>query len=350
MDGKGRPKLKRFLCDVKEGIPFPSIWDNVGYNNTATAEIADFFGSVNIFDTPKPTSLLREILSLATNKKENSIILDFMAGSGTTGQAVLELNKEDGSNHQFILCTNNENNICSDVCYPRIEKAIRGYKNSKREKVEGLVGNLKYFKTDVVNAESTDKNKKKLTEQATEMLCIREGTFELVLEQNKMCLPPVDIEQGIESDNIFRTVDTEFGRLAMLSCKDAFYRYTNDLFQELRKAGVDLMLIPTWSLKVNQRSISLVREGVIAECNWSDIYVCLSGNVGNEIVNRIGKKLKAFGHAMIICPLRGVLKEGSEDREEILYETLEPKYLREIREYDKVWQPDERLEFRMEEP
>ncbi|EKD63092.1 MAG: hypothetical protein ACD_51C00342G0002 [uncultured bacterium] len=173
---------------------------------------------------------------------------------------------------------------------------------------------------------------------------------ELVLEQNKMCLPPVDIEQGIESDNIFRTVDTEFGRLAMLSCKDAFYRYNNDLFQELRKAGVDLMLIPTWSLKVNQRSISLVREGVIAECNWSDIYVCLSGNVGNEIVNRIGKKLKAFGHAMIICPLRGVLKEGSEDREEILYETLEPKYLREIREYDKVWQPDERLEFRMEEP
>jgi adenine-specific DNA-methyltransferase len=186
MDGKGRPKLKRFLCDVKEGIPFPSIWDNVGYTNTATAEIADFFGSVNIFDTPKPTSLLREILSLATNKKENSIILDFMAGSGTTGQAVLELNKEDGSNHQFILCTNNENNICSDVCYPRIEKAIRGYKNSKREKVEGLVGNLKYFKTDVVNAESTDKNKKKLTEQATEMLCIREGTFELVLEQKKI--------------------------------------------------------------------------------------------------------------------------------------------------------------------
>ena len=171
----------------------------------------------------------------------------------------------------------------------------------------------------------------------------------ILLEQNKMCITPVGIEQGMKPDNVFRTVDTEFGRIAMLVCKDSFYRYTNDLFQAFRKEGVDLILIPTWSLKVNQRSISLVRNGMIAECNWSDIYICLSGNVQNEITTKGGKNLKAFGHAMIICPLRGVLEEGSEDKEEILYKTLEPRYLKEIRDYDKIWQPEDRLEFKIEQ-
>jgi len=86
----------------------------------------------------------------------------------------------------FILCTNNENNICTDVCYPRIKKVIKGYKNLKSEKVEGLGGNLKYFKTDFVDYnEPTDRNKIKLTKQATEMLCVKEGTFEKVVDNEK---------------------------------------------------------------------------------------------------------------------------------------------------------------------
>lgn len=93
------------------------------------------------------------------------------------------LNNDDKGNRQFILCTNNENNICTDVCYPRIKKIIKGYENSKGKEVESLKGNLKYFKTSFVDAEPIDKNKKKLTEQATEMLCIREGTFEAVLDR-----------------------------------------------------------------------------------------------------------------------------------------------------------------------
>lgn len=180
----------------------------------------------------------------------------------------------------------------------------------------------------------------------TGFLFNREGN--LVLEQNKMCLPPPDVEQDVKPDNVFQTVNTEFGRIAILMCKDSFYRYTNDLFQAYRKAGVDIILIPTWSLKVNRRSISLVREGIIAECNWSDIYICLSGNVQNEITIQSGITLKAFGHALIVCPLRGVLKEGSEDKEEILYEILEPKYLEQIRDYDKIWQPKDRLKFKIE--
>ena len=100
-DGKGRPKLKRFLIDVKNGIPFSTLWDNVGFNNSATSEILELFGSVNIFDTPKPVGLIMQVLELST--QQTDIILDFFAGSGTTGDAVMQLNAEDGGNRNFIL-------------------------------------------------------------------------------------------------------------------------------------------------------------------------------------------------------------------------------------------------------
>jgi len=177
------PSIKKFLSEVKDSMTPLTMWlyQEVGHNQDAKKEIKSILPNELPFDTPKPLKLIDRILRLSTNK--DSIVLDFMAGSGTTGHAVLELNKEDDGNRQFILCTNNENNICTDVCYPRIKKVIEGYKNSKGEKVEGLGGNLKYLKTDFVDAEPTDRNKKKLTEQATEMLCIKEETFESVLDR-----------------------------------------------------------------------------------------------------------------------------------------------------------------------
>ncbi|MBI4712601.1 MAG: site-specific DNA-methyltransferase [Planctomycetes bacterium] len=182
-DGKGRPQRKRFIWEAKErGLTSNTWWDDIGTTTNGTMELKNILGD-KLFNNPKPVSLIRKILLLASQR--DSTVLDFMAGSGTTGHAVLELNKEGGGNRQFILCTNNENNICTDVCYPRIEKAIQGYKNLKGEKVEGLGGNLKYFKTDFVDAEPTDKNKKKLTDEATEMLCICEGTFTSVVDSKQ---------------------------------------------------------------------------------------------------------------------------------------------------------------------
>ncbi len=181
-DGKGRPKLKRFLKNVRKGVPFPSIWEGVGYNNTATQELLNLFGTVNIFDTPKPTDLLIEILQLSTRKKGNEIVLDFFAGSGTIGHSVMKLNQIDQGTRSFILCTNNENNICSDVCYPRLEKVIHGYTDDKSKIYKGLKNNLKYFRTDFVNADPTDRNKKKLVDKSTEMLCLKEDCFDLVIK------------------------------------------------------------------------------------------------------------------------------------------------------------------------
>jgi len=190
-DGTGKPRKKVFLYErQKEGQSAINFWvgREYGDNLSASAELNDLFGGERMFDNPKPSNLIRMISRIKTDK--NSVVLDYMAGTGTTGQAILELNKEDGGNRKFILCTNNENNngngykIAEDVCYPRVKKVIGGYKNLQGEEVEGLGGNLKYFKTDFIDYdEPTDKNKIKLTEQATEMLCVKEGTFDKVLDQ-----------------------------------------------------------------------------------------------------------------------------------------------------------------------
>jgi adenine-specific DNA-methyltransferase len=183
----GQVRKKEFYNEFKrENIPIKSSW-GLFDNQKNTEMLKDILGDA-IFLNPKPLNLLTYLLKSTTNK--NAVVLDFMAGSGTTAHAVLKLNKEDGGNRQFILCTNNEDNngsgykIAEDICHPRVQKAIKGYVGKiSKKKVEGLGGNLKYFKTDFVDAEPTDKNKIKLTRQATEMLCIKEGTFELVQDK-----------------------------------------------------------------------------------------------------------------------------------------------------------------------
>jgi len=163
-------------------VPVFSIWKGARYNagTNGSSLLTQIMGKANMFPYPKSLYTVVDMLQMIVGNNKEAVILDFFAGSGTTAHAVLELNKDDGGNRQFILCTNNENNICSDVCYPRIKKIISGYKDSKGEKVEGLGGNLKYFRTDFVDADPTDRNKKKLTEMTTEMLCLKEGTFEKI--------------------------------------------------------------------------------------------------------------------------------------------------------------------------
>lgn len=103
------------------------------------------------FDYPKSLDLIKTMIDLRYG--EDLTILDFFSGSGTTGHAVLEYNKENGTNHNFILCTNNENNICEDVTYQRINKVINGYTTPKGKEVEGINANLTYLKTNLIDKE-----------------------------------------------------------------------------------------------------------------------------------------------------------------------------------------------------
>lgn len=114
-----------------------SIWTETDViTEKGTVELGEI-GLAQLFAFPKPLFLLKKCLQIGTNP--NDIVLDFFAGSGTTGHAVMKLNAEDGGNRKFILCTNNENNICRDVTYERIKRVI------DKEK---YAASLKYYKVD----------------------------------------------------------------------------------------------------------------------------------------------------------------------------------------------------------
>jgi len=102
--GDSRPRLKQFLSET-EGMTTWTWWTNeeVGHNQEATKELNDLLAQADVFDNPKPSRLIRRMLQIATSKGSSDLILDFFAGSGTTAQAVLDLNKQDGGNRKFIL-------------------------------------------------------------------------------------------------------------------------------------------------------------------------------------------------------------------------------------------------------
>ncbi|MGO9613843.1 MAG: site-specific DNA-methyltransferase [Dissulfurispiraceae bacterium] len=216
-----------------------SVWTSPKYDgSTYGTELLTSIIGQNDFPFPKSIYAVKECIEACTYKKD-AVILDFFAGSGTTGHAVLELNKEDSGTRQFIVVTNNENQICEQICYPRLSRVIQGheFQGTERELLfeneislsdlkntyeilatvdhakvknqnafdefktefenntlrlwgirknsgwkEGLGGNLKYYRTSFVPQEPTDRNKDLLTKEATEMLCLRENTFDLVSE------------------------------------------------------------------------------------------------------------------------------------------------------------------------
>ncbi len=242
-EGRIKASLPRYSMKVvmprgNSFQPLYSNWTNSKYNAGphGTALLKNILPETN-FPYPKSLYTVLDLIAGATRKNKDAIVLDFFAGSGTTGHAVLEINKRDGGNRKFILCTNNENNISTEVTYPRLSRVINGYQyegldqdlllekrisnqllidadeileevegiknlkqheykkfefkvednfirlygnNGKVSKKEGLGGNLKYFTTSFVPADPTDKNKTILTSKISEMLCIKEDTFESV--------------------------------------------------------------------------------------------------------------------------------------------------------------------------
>jgi len=181
-DWKVFEKMRPQLGDIARTTTPKTIFYKPEYDTGSSGKfLKDMFGK-EVFENPKSMYFIKDILKICTEKK--SYILDFFAGSGTTSHAVLELNKEDNGNRRFIVCTNNENNICENITYPRIKKAIRGYKNLKSNNIKGLNGNLQYFKTDLIPVERidniSDHQRHELTEKAGQMIAIKENTFEEV--------------------------------------------------------------------------------------------------------------------------------------------------------------------------
>lgn len=147
-DGNSIPQIKRFLSEVKQGVVPQTIWfyKDVGHTQDAKKEllqVVDFPDSESVFITPKPTKLISRILQTASDK--DSIIMDSFAGSGTTGHAVMQLNKQDGGNRHFIL-VELEAEISRKIIVQRMQKICKGYNKSDGTWVEGLGGGFRYCK------------------------------------------------------------------------------------------------------------------------------------------------------------------------------------------------------------
>lgn len=144
-DGKGAPQLKRYLSEVKQGITPVTIWerDEVGDTQEGANIILDLFG-LKLFKSPKVPRLLQRIIVLASN--EDSIIMDYFAGSGTTGHAVINLNREDKSHRKF--CMVEVNDYFYTVTKPRIEKVIYSpdWKDGKPVSRQGISQCFKYIR------------------------------------------------------------------------------------------------------------------------------------------------------------------------------------------------------------
>jgi adenine-specific DNA-methyltransferase len=129
-DGNGVPRVIRYLSEVEGVVPW-TWWphEEVGHTDEAKKDIQAIFGTQTAFDTPKPLRLMERILRIAS--RPGDLVLDFFAGSGTFGQAVLQLNAEDGGDRRFILVSNREataeepdKNLCRDICAERLRRYL----------------------------------------------------------------------------------------------------------------------------------------------------------------------------------------------------------------------------------
>ncbi len=196
--GENNQPRRKYLLKENMSENTPSIF-NFGASDDG------FFKSIGLdFPYAKPVEVAKYLLN-SIHPHANTI-LDCFAGSGTTLHAILELNKKDYRNRLGIIVTNNEvdvktekallkqgiekgsaefesEGICNKITYPRLNKIINGFNDVNGNSIAGISSNnLRYYKSDFVSREPSLKNKRELTQSATELLCIKEDIYQEVHE------------------------------------------------------------------------------------------------------------------------------------------------------------------------
>ena len=248
---KMSPRLTNNIIKSKDFAP-KSILKTQATTQVGVNEVNNILGESE-FSYPKPVDLIKGLLRL--NRNVGAVVLDFFAGSGTTGHAVMELNKEDGGNRQFILCTNNENNICEDVTYERLKRVIIGYTTPKGKEVAGLGGNLKYFKTGFIEKDQDEEDlKNQFIDKSLELLSIKEDTYEKLIDNDSF-----KMNGGVDKViGLYMDIDTNYTLLddiqgmfdeynvgvKKLFMPDQIDIDNDSKIEDLRNSGIEIHRVP----------------------------------------------------------------------------------------------------------
>ena len=279
--GKGGFRRKTYLTKVGGKI-VTNLWpySEVGHTDEAKKEIATIFSGAKPFDTPKPSRLIKRIIQIASTN--NSIILDFFAGSGTTLHATMQLNAEDGGNRQCILVTNNENKICEEVTYQRNKRVINGYTTPKGEEVPGLTRNtLRYYKTELMSREHFPRLMRELIAKATGLLCIKEDlyteqpmfgryktnpkTIRYFADDKKQMLIIYREEFIPEIVEEIKGMDFGKGKLKIYLYSPGHYTFEDDFFEVQDK--VELIALPSAIYKAYKEVLPKAKDQLIELAN-----------------------------------------------------------------------------------
>lgn len=275
--GGNMPRLKRFLCDVQQGMTATTIWKytEVGHNQEGRQELKKLFDNKGYFDGPKPLRLISRILTIA-NLSANSIILDFFSGSATTAHAVMQLNAEDGGNRKFIMVQIPEEtpedsearkagyNTIPEIAKERIRRSGKKIKEESPLTTADLDTGFRVFRLDEGNYEDVKRSPKEF----------KQDQLDLFLNNIKADRNDLDL-----------------------------------LFGCMLDWGVQLSLPMTQEV-VDGKTIYTVNDG--------DLVACFAENVSEDVVKAMADKM----------PLRVIFRDScfAQDADKInIYETFKQK-------------------------
>lgn len=246
------PMAKRYLNKVSEGRKSSTFWDGkeVGYTLNGDAELKNIFDNNKIFENPKPINLIKRMIQISTSVNSNDIILDFFAGSGTTAQAVMELNAEDKGNREFILVQideeikedksksaydfckkelKSENPVISDITIERVKRAAQKIIQSSKE------GDLNLgFKVFTL-------------EDKPEIIIDKDKNLKLINRRNLSVIDKVVNMFLISGKTLDKKIETIFdGKL--YKCEDSFYliSFNKEILKYLIKTQNEYIFIDAY--------------------------------------------------------------------------------------------------------
>lgn len=237
-DGTYSVRAKKYLIDedgnIRRGKPITIF--NGPYTQDGTKEIREHFGTEDAFKFAKPSELIRKLIAFEINGQsgKNAVILDFFAGSGTTAQAVLEQNRRDHGHRTFILCTNNEGDICEAVTYPRVKNVVTGKRRDGSDYSEGAPANVKYYRTDFVSKDE-EYLSDTLLEHIQEMIQLEHGV-KIDGSQYLMVMSDEEMDELQAHWNEYESVKAIYASKDVLLTTEQ-----NELF-----AGVEIHTIPDY--------------------------------------------------------------------------------------------------------